>query len=621
MDVVDVNFITALSILREHLPSADFVSFDLEFTGLGKYRPSQLDTPQVRYNTAREDASAFPPIQFGLCLFRHSRPLTSRAEPDCTVAEKCWETLSFNFNLFPRAVYYPPGSRYPLFDKKFKLQSSTVMFLIEHGFDFQKSFRNGITWLRKDQETELFKVVLDDLRMRRTRTCDLHQLNAEEGMLVKEWTENIEQWFESLKEQSDESGMEDATPKVRSFLLPSTPWMRKIILDLVRLRYSRVAAQTIPTQDGQKMMKLSLYSSEKAAMAHYEKALEKDARDITFRASMFRHVVDELQIHKKPIVVHNGLMDLTKLYGNFVGTLPSELNGFKNELRKCFPVVYDTKRMVDRLCVQDEEVRRGMVKTHGVTEILGKLRKIAKKRHIKVDTKTFIPQDSNGEQFATKDMVYTTDFNGFATKVMTNAVMDRDSFGFGRYLSESVEHEAGYDALETGLLFTYLDVLGERTPNELSLGFCGGFRFIDVSSGKDEENLWFDLPVIIVNGVVDTDVANGERNRNERGKAKFIHTIEVLVKDTNFQAEQTDILLASKDVCIAILNTKSTGKRKREDVDETGRGADMTSVGSLSERIEMVIENGKRQGVEVMRYSRDVLGKDWQWLSRTRMFA
>ncbi|CAN8063971.1 unnamed protein product [Agarophyton chilense] len=260
MDVVDINFVTALSILREHLPSADFVSFDLEFTGLGEHRPCQLDTPQVRYNTARDDASAFPPIQFGLCLFRKARSLTSRAESDSPEVEKNWETLSFNFNLFPRAVYYPPSSRYPLFDKGFKLQSSTVLFLIEHGFDFQKSFRDGVTWLREDQEREYFKLVIEDLRVRRERTCDLNKLNAEEGMLLKEWTENIEQWFADLKKQNENSSDEGAAPKIKSFLLPSTPWMRKIICDLVRLRYPRVAAQTIPTQDGNKMLKnQSLY--------------------------------------------------------------------------------------------------------------------------------------------------------------------------------------------------------------------------------------------------------------------------------------------------------------------------------------------------------------------------
>ncbi|PXF46648.1 Poly(A)-specific ribonuclease PARN [Gracilariopsis chorda] len=619
MDVTNGNFAKALQTLKDHLPRAEFISFDLEFTGLGEHRPSQLDTPQIRYSSAREDASEFPPIQFGLCLFRKSTALVPREDSDAFESEESWETISYNFNLFPRAVYYPPCSRYPLYDKRFSLQASTVSFLTSHMFDFQKCFKVGITWLREDREKDFLEHVQNDMRVRRKNRWSMDNLSGEDGMLLKEWGQNIDKWLTELKEKGNLPLQSDTEAKIRSFVLPNDARLRSLIFDFVRLNYQRMAAHAIPAQNGKKMIRLSLFGSEDRAKQQYEKVLLQDVKDVVLREVMFRQVVDELRKHKKPIVVHNGLMDVTKLYANFVGDLPAELTSFKKVFRKEFPVVFDTKRLVDNLCAKDEEVRREMRKARGVSEMLGVLRKVAENRKHNVVMQTFIPVDSNDRNVTGNNTELVARLTGFSTTEIDDAVMERDENGFGRYSVQGYVHEAGYDALETGMLFAFLSTLGKQSPNELSLSSCGGFSRINVYSDMEESNPWFELPVFIIKGIVKDDGGIGE-HRKEHGKARFNHTVKQLTKDTIYCGDQTEIVTAGKEVCMAILRVKPSRKRKRGEEGNVGESEDRQSEGAV-DHTSMIIENGRKLGVEVIRYAPSALERDWAFISRARVFA
>jgi target of EGR1 protein 1 len=56
-----------------------------------------------------------------------------------------------------------------------------------------------------------------------------------------------------------------------------------------------------------------------------------------------RAVVDEIVRLRKPIVFHNGFVDLIFLYQNFYANLPSDLQEFVRDLSDMFPSIYDTK--------------------------------------------------------------------------------------------------------------------------------------------------------------------------------------------------------------------------------------------------------------------------------------
>ena len=71
--VTKSNFESALEDLRRHVRAADFVSVDLEMTGItsAPWRESlELDRSDVRYLKVKDSAEKFAVVQFGVCPFR-----------------------------------------------------------------------------------------------------------------------------------------------------------------------------------------------------------------------------------------------------------------------------------------------------------------------------------------------------------------------------------------------------------------------------------------------------------------------------------------------------------------------------------------------------------------------
>lgn len=848
MDVTNHNFLEALTLFKTHLTNAQFVAVDLEFTGLGESRPSQLDTPAVRYRSAREDAERFPPIQFGLAIFkrvmdnaanedahtlvnggnesreeqgdaevvkrrqrrgqsegvlaasgkegkvygvgemgrdlrgdsdvtrdhaegkgwlygRNARSTVAGGEDEIFVGShvfasgnakprvetgeaasirigeldesgvvvggenvqmdvdvertnheidglanrlandipqkeesgldasvekgtaasdgsgvtvsrngvantdaedseenkpaaygdnlrsihtdggtqgievdkatnigerdasvECvdvdnqgnrnsrWYVIPFNFNVFPRAVYYPPNARYPKWDRVFNLQSSTVSFLLKHDFNFHKICHGGVGWIREEVEQELRQHVTMILRKSRMETKK--DASKADRKVIPKYREMINEWIKKL---GDGTG-------IKMFSLPQTGIQRRLVYDMIRESYPRMLAGNLMTQEGQQL-KLTRFPDEEEATRKREEALVKEIEEEISKHVAFRYVIDAVRKARIPIVGHNALLDLAKVHANFVGSMPEELGEFKRKFREHFPFVYDTRLMLSQL---DKTLNLHMKgeKHHSISGTVGFVKEaLGRMGREAVEPVTFVPTGKIYNHGSHLDKGFMKDIEaGFvATANLEEGEENYDFYEFGRYSGpnrEYYEHEAGFDALETGRLFIMLlqlaqadgklsrydtlsaDLLGVR--NKIFLSSCGGYRYIDleVYSGDEHNDHFENGNAIVVSGVIKEGEAGTAGRLGTSHYHRFRQTLTALTTGTAFDPIHSSLMPVGPESMLALL------KRKDEHESEVSGKRTKGMPEQQAQDLQLLIRQGQELGVRVESYENAVLHVD-----------
>lgn len=135
------NFQSSLPAVIQLLKSCSFVSFDLEFSGLFHARGARqtpLDTTAQRFRSAHASTGDFFPLQLGLSIFSQSA--------------ESWIAQPISIHLIPTE-----DER-----RSFAVLPSSISFLASNGFDFQKSFANGVGWLTVEREQQLLQELEKD---------------------------------------------------------------------------------------------------------------------------------------------------------------------------------------------------------------------------------------------------------------------------------------------------------------------------------------------------------------------------------------------------------------------------------------------------------------------------
>lgn len=577
MDVDRHNFDYALELVTEHLPRASFASLDLEFTGLGMQSRSQLDSPQRRYNIARQSAIEFPPCQFGLALFCPAR----RETYDADRPQYQWDVLPFNFWLCPRPVMKSHGAQFPLRDFEFKLQASSTEFLWKNGFDFNRMFGAGISWLRRDGEASIRSQLEEQMTSTdgRVRAVQLSQAETE-------WVKlNV---IQELEDAFGTKSLGGNQGRSRMLARHSKARVRKYIFDYIRDHYPRLVTSVVPNfeRSGGLMLLVEEVATAEEATQRWEHQKQADANTaiskIVDRHSGFRIVIDAMADAKIPIVVHNGLYDICKIYANFVGELPAQLGQFKQCVRETFPIVVDTKYLLDEGAVQRvpwvaQIMREKVFEDVGALETLDQKLGWALERQGlgRITLRPYMQLDSNNE----------TDIGGDG-KAVDHC---RRAVGlFGSYFDMSADkyrHEAGYDAMVTGKVFLQLvgaltgqvhDPLGAVDArksmdalighemlvplvNHLAVSSCGGYGALNLAAADlnaPESNKYKDRQdVVVVYGFRKYFESSGPRANASH--ADMFRLVAEVLSSTMLDSENCDLRrVADKDAILVELQRR-----------------------------------------------------------------
>lgn len=138
MDLTYSNFLENLPLITKSLHSADFIAFDTEFSGLSvgfEDRGHDYDSVEDKYQKLKYNCERMNAFQMGLATFKWDE------------AAQAYSIRPFNFYTFPNST---------LMDKSVtQFDTSSIKFLMQNNFDFNKLFREGISYQRLSDKEKI----------------------------------------------------------------------------------------------------------------------------------------------------------------------------------------------------------------------------------------------------------------------------------------------------------------------------------------------------------------------------------------------------------------------------------------------------------------------------------
>ncbi|KAI4582593.1 hypothetical protein MJG53_009144 [Ovis ammon polii x Ovis aries] len=307
MDIGADEFEQSLPLLQELVMGADFVGLDIEFTGLrsnlsGPQQISLFDLPSEWYLKTRQSIQQFTICQIGLSVFS-----SIEGESNKYIAHSC------NFFLFP--------TTFGVLDSEFSFQASSVQFLNQYGFDYNKFLKNGIPYMNEEQEKKIkHNILTGNWKVRSSLDKDQ----------IKVVIDEVTRWLD-LAEEGD------------WMTLPGIAGFQAFEVQLV-LRKALPEIWTVLRDQGVIVKKVS---------TQHRWYLENTSCDrescwkekILLSARGFSVFFQMLVKARKPLVGHNMMMDLLHLHEKFFRPLPESYDEFKLNIHNLFPVLIDTKNV------------------------------------------------------------------------------------------------------------------------------------------------------------------------------------------------------------------------------------------------------------------------------------
>ncbi|CAH0492696.1 unnamed protein product [Peronospora farinosa] len=395
MNVTRHNFSKCLSDLQKDLklPTCRFVAIDTEFTGLSPNeleREQYLDTLEERYRKVKRAGESFLITQFGLSTVHLNK-------------KDQFHIKTWNFYIFPR----PYGS----LDERFLCQASSLQFLSEHGFDFNKFIGDGIPFVNLSTTTAMKK------RLKR-RVDGLTKINknlqlSDDGVAFeKEVKEQLDQWIA------------DGAKKGETLLVPTrNSFYSMIVHETARARASYLYSEGV--EGGVEVSYVSKKIKDERIAAKV-KEMQHEMDD----AIGFSKVIEALSESKLPVVGHNALLDFVYVFHQFYKPLPETLAEFKSQLLELFPTIYDTKHVTLRSPLGEK------LTSTSLSSLFEYMRE-----NVKPEPKNLIPSD---KRFDTYREALKAEADGNES---------------------SLCHEAGFDAFMTAVCF--LGLLAHDAKGEL----------------------------------------------------------------------------------------------------------------------------------------------------------
>ncbi|KAM3128234.1 hypothetical protein pb186bvf_019653 [Paramecium bursaria] len=292
MIVDNDNFDLVKGQIIQEIQQADFISFDLELTGIrGEYQDIFEEFPFERYLKLRRVSMKFNIIQVGLCMFKNN---TAKA---------------YTIYLFPQDQ-----------DEVIGLQVGAVNFNVDNGMDWNRWIRKGIGYVNEASFKKLY-----------------------EGTQQVEQQEDYKQFYQTMK-PNDKIQADKLTQDIDNFIKSQETeilietkngYQRKIVHSYIQ-QHQQVIKEN---RDG----KMYLKKSNQDEIQQFAQQLQDKRDQKILDKTGFVQIWEKLIASKKTMVGHNCFGDIMFMYSHFIGCPPITYEQFKEEIHQRIPRIIDTK--------------------------------------------------------------------------------------------------------------------------------------------------------------------------------------------------------------------------------------------------------------------------------------
>jgi len=320
MEVTRGNFRAVLPEMEAAIRDSIFVAIDGEFTGLSTDRGnSPFDLPCERVARARDTAERFLLVQFGLATFHYD------------TQKDTFSHRAYNIYVWPR----PCNRAAP--DPRFLCQTSSIDFLTNQGFDFNKLFKEGVSYLLPQEVERMREVVAERQEVRRRSA-------AEQGSsLPVAVPEEQEEWLGKVLAQVEAFL---ASSEERLELARCNSFQRRLVYQSAQARWPETASlSSITNSQGDRV--IQVVRADAAGQARLAEAREREELEEVEEALGFSRVVQSIAESGKLVVGHNMLLDVCFTLRQFVAPLPTDYQEFKAMASTALPKLVDTKLMAN----------------------------------------------------------------------------------------------------------------------------------------------------------------------------------------------------------------------------------------------------------------------------------
>ncbi|KAM9372346.1 poly(A)-specific ribonuclease PARN isoform 3-T3 [Phaethornis superciliosus] len=262
-------------------------------------------------------------FQFGLSTFKYDH------------TEEKYLMKSFNFYIFPK----PFNRSSP--DVKFVCQSSSIDFLANQGFDFNKVFCNGIPYLNQEEERQL-REQYDEKRSQANGAGSLSYVSPNATKCPVTIPEDQKKFIEKVVEQIEDLLKNEENETLE--LEPCTGFQRKLIYQTLSWKYPKgIHVETLESDKKERYIVISKVNEEERKRREQQKQAkeEEELND----AVGFSRVIHAIANSGKLVIGHNMLLDVMHTIHQFCCPLPDDLSEFKEVTSCVFPRLLDTKLM------------------------------------------------------------------------------------------------------------------------------------------------------------------------------------------------------------------------------------------------------------------------------------